>query len=55
MLMNYQIFYDKTGDRPMSVVLYNALRYAGFQSLVLAIMLGAGRPLSTKNPSKNLL
>ncbi|MDK4521499.1 hypothetical protein MWF99_01230 [Fusobacterium necrophorum] len=46
------IFMIKPVTAPMSVVLYNALRYAGFQSLVLAIMLGAGKPLSTKKSIK---
>lgn len=30
-----------------TLALWNALRYAGFQSLVLAIMLGSGKPLTT--------
>ncbi|MGP1489263.1 MAG: YkvI family membrane protein [Peptoanaerobacter stomatis] len=42
------IMETKETAAPMSTVLYNGLKYAGFQSLVLAIMLGASKPLTTK-------
>ena len=43
-----EVLTEKEITAPISTVLYNALKYAGFQSLVLAIMLGAGTPLTTK-------
>lgn len=43
-----QVLEAKEITAPLPTVLYNALKYAGFQSLVLAIMLGAGKPLTTK-------
>lgn len=48
-----EIVIKKETTAPMSTILYNALKYAGFQSLVLAIMLGAGKPLKTKKSIRN--
>ena len=46
------IISTKQTTAPMSTILYNSLKYAGFQSLVIAIMLGAGQPLSTDKSVK---